>query len=309
MRENPYPGVNAHLNSLLQTPGTLEQPSMWPGFHLAHIAHIVDALNDQLPERYIAIAEQSLQSRGLDIAVEPERPKPDVTVFRQTGASALTGSSANAAPYWEAPLIDILDPVQQPRAVMIREISQQRTLGRVVVRIELLWPSNKPGGSGADGYAARRQEAIDTSVPLIEIDYLHESPSVVSQLPHYPTHPRSYPYTILVTDPRPVWSQGSLRAYGCRVGEILRVFPLPLAGDETLFSISTLYMRAHSLAGAGGHFSTTLTSRSECIRTARTIKRPSARSWQLYALPRQLNRAAMSTRRCRECGWRGVRSS
>ncbi len=244
MRENPYPGVNAHLNSLLQTPGTPEQPSMWPGFHLAHIAHIVDALNDQLPDQYVAIAEQSLQSRGLDIAIEPERPKPDVTIFRQPSPSPMAASSVTAAPFWEAPLIAIMDPVQQPRAVIIREVAPQHTLGRVVTRIELLSPSNKPGGSGADGYAARRQEALDSSVPLIEIDYLHESPSVIAQLPHYPTHAQSYPFIILVSDPRPVWSQGALRAYGFRVGEQPQTFPLPLMGDDELpFNLTSVYDR------------------------------------------------------------------
>jgi hypothetical protein len=91
-------------------------------------------------------------------------------------------------------------------------------------------------------------------VPLIEIDYLHESPSVVSRLPHYPTHPRSYPYSILVTDPRPVWNQGSLRAYGFGVGEILRMFPLPLAGDEMLFfDLNPVYARTF-LGGRWGTF-------------------------------------------------------
>jgi hypothetical protein len=244
MRQNPYPGVNAHLNSLLQIPGTPEQPSMFPGFHLAMIAHLVDLLNELLPERYIAIAEQSLQSRGLDVTIESERPKPDVTIFSQSSSSLVRSASSSIAPYWEAPLLQVVEPVQQPRAVMVREVSPQRTLGKVVARVELLSPSNKPGGSGADGYAARRQEAIDTSIPLIEIDFLHESPSVVAKLPGYPSNPRSYPYTVLVTDPRPIWSQGSLRAYGFRVGEPIHPFPLPLAGtDELPIDLNPVYAR------------------------------------------------------------------
>ncbi len=60
--QNPYRGINAHLNSTLQTPGSEETgPSIWPGFHSAHVGNIMDFLNDQLPAHYVARSEQSLQ--------------------------------------------------------------------------------------------------------------------------------------------------------------------------------------------------------------------------------------------------------
>ncbi|MBZ0290259.1 MAG: DUF4058 family protein, partial [Anaerolineae bacterium] len=136
--ENPYPGVNAHLNSLLQTPGTFDQPAVWRSFHSRHIAHIADALNEQLPPRYVAFTEQSLQTHELSIVGAPglDSPRPDVSIFQTHGA----GGHATAAltPTWEATIAELNDPVDEPFAVIIREVLDQQTLGRVVTRIELL---------------------------------------------------------------------------------------------------------------------------------------------------------------------------
>jgi hypothetical protein len=58
-----YPGVDAHLNSILQIPGSDDQPSLWPAFHAAHITYIAGYLNEVLPQNYRALTEQSLQVR------------------------------------------------------------------------------------------------------------------------------------------------------------------------------------------------------------------------------------------------------
>ena len=60
---NPYKGINAHLNSLLQTIGDDSQLSLWSSFHASHINHIADFINDELPEGYLALSEHSLQVR------------------------------------------------------------------------------------------------------------------------------------------------------------------------------------------------------------------------------------------------------
>ena len=76
--KNPYKGINAHLNSLLQTSATESQPALWSSFHASHINHIADFLNDALPDGYIALSEQSLQVRTeLDNVIK--RPRPGVT--------------------------------------------------------------------------------------------------------------------------------------------------------------------------------------------------------------------------------------
>jgi hypothetical protein len=237
--------MNAHLNSLLQTPGTDDQPAIWPSFHSLHIAHIVDALNEQLPSHYIALSQQSLQIRSVDDEVAAaRRPIPDVSVLRHREAVGQPASSLAIAPTWEANIADVLEPVKQPSAAVIYELMPQGKLGRVVTRMELLSPSNKPRGSHYETYAVRRVEAVDSDVPLVEIDYLHESPSVVTKLPLYPSHPDAYPYSIVVTDPRPNWAIGKVRAYGFGLGEPVKTFPLPLADSESLdFDLNVVYQR------------------------------------------------------------------
>jgi Protein of unknown function (DUF4058) len=244
MRENPYPGINAHLNSLLQTPGTREQTAIWPSFHSNHIAHIVDALNEGLPSQYLALGEQSLQTRDLDMggAIEVRHPVPDVSVYQRGQSAMPAGEVLILTPTWEGRVVDVFEPMPQPKAVIIRELLPQGKLGNIVTRIELLSPSNKPSGSNYTSYAAKRVEAIDTGVPLVEIDYLHESPSLILQLPVYPSQANAYPYSIIVSDPRPNWSEGKVRVYGFGLRDAIRAFPVPLAGDETIvFDLNPVY--------------------------------------------------------------------
>jgi hypothetical protein len=54
--QNLYPGINAHLNSLLQQKG-----GGWQSFHGAHIEHLQEAIEPLLPPQYYADSEQSLQ--------------------------------------------------------------------------------------------------------------------------------------------------------------------------------------------------------------------------------------------------------
>jgi hypothetical protein len=237
-------GINAHLNSLLQTPGSDEQASLWYSFHSRHVTHIADALNERLPRNYIAFSEQSLQIHGYDdiYGISPAvRPRPDVTIFqRQQTVSAVPALSV--VPDWQAILAEVIEPLEQPRAVVIREVASQGKIGHIITRIELLSPSNKPGSSSADAYAVRRVEAIDSGAPLIEIDYLHEQKPVVARMPRYPAQAHAYPYWIIVSDPRPNWQDGKVQGFGFHVGDAIKSFPVPLAGSETLiFDLNAVY--------------------------------------------------------------------
>ncbi|MDX2139099.1 MAG: DUF4058 family protein [Chloroflexota bacterium] len=235
MFTNPYPGINAHVNSMLQTPGTPEQPALWHSFHAAHIMAIANALNRRIRPRYVARGEQSIQVRGRDFGgqVETYRPLPDVTVFKRDGEAVVT-SLATIEPRLRLRLADILEPIPQLRAVLIHEQLPLPKVGRVVARIELLSPSNKPGGSNYQAYSVKRTEALQTGVPLIEIDYLHESRSPVLQLERYPDDSDSYPYHVLVSDPRVQWGSGEVQDFSFHVGEPVTAFPLPLDKDERI---------------------------------------------------------------------------
>src|SRR5690606_34079662 len=112
-----------------------------------------------------------------------------------------------------------LEPIKHPNAVLIREVTSQRQLGQSVARIELLSPANKPNGRHHDAYNARRAESLESGVPLIEIDYLHEAPPVIYPLPIYPHDERATPYMVIVSDPRPDWLRGTVKVYGFGVFE------------------------------------------------------------------------------------------
>jgi len=239
---NLYPGINPHLNSLLQTPGTEQQPSLFPTFHATHINHIADVLNEQLPSNYTAYPEQSLQVRGVEWGgqVVVSRPEPDVSIFQKSSSTTIIQGAARVLPTWEAAIADVIEPVRHPNAVIIRETRLQTTLGRIVARIELLSPSNKTSVS----YDEKRVEAIENGTPLIEIDYLHETPSPIPQLPTYPGHDKAYPCYVAVSDPRPTWEDGRIKAYGFHFEMPAATFPIPLMGEEEiLFDLNEAYTR------------------------------------------------------------------
>lgn len=233
--KNPYPGINPHLNSMVQTPSTDEQPSLWTAFHAAHIIFVMESLNVELPTNYVAISEHSLQSRGEDSegGLVISRPEPDITIFRQSSGTAIAEMEA-IKPTWQLKIDEAIDPEDRMTAVVVRKLTGQSTIGMPVLRIELLSPPNKPGGTHYSAYRSRRTEAIESNIPLVEIDYLHASVSPIVGLPRYPQRANAYPYTIAVHDNRPTWREGWTLVYGFRVGETIPKLWLPLDGENNI---------------------------------------------------------------------------
>ncbi len=231
--KNPFPGINPQLNSLLQTRGTDEQPSLWPSFHSQYISLMTLALNDSLPVNYIAMDEHSLQSRGEnhqgDLVIS--RPKPDVTVFQSQPGIALAEKTV-PAPTWQAALEDTIDPEDRMKAVIIRKLDEQSVIGTPVLRIELLSPSNKRDGSHYAAYRTRRIEALHSHVPLIEVDYLHESLSPIIGWPAYPQDENSLPYYIAIHDNRSRREEAITQVYGFQVGQKIPELLIPLDGEN-----------------------------------------------------------------------------
>lgn len=251
--KNPYQGVNAHLNSLLQTAGTDEQPSLWPGFHAAYIINLVQEINRQLPANYMAIGEHSLQSRAEsdEGSVSISRPQPDVTLFQQSSGPALA-EKVDIKPSWQIAIDEAIDPEDRMTAVVVRKLTGQSTIGIPVLRIELLSPSNKVGGRHYSAYRSRRNEAIESNVPLVEIDFLHETISPIVGLPRYPEAKKSYPYYIAIHDNRPTWQEGITSVYGFSVGQAIPQLLLPLDGDNNfLFNFDPVYQQSFELGRWG----------------------------------------------------------
>lgn len=95
-------------------------------------------------------------------------------------------------------------------------------------------------------------EALEDGIPLIEIDYLHELPPIMTQLPSYPRQNDAHPYSIVVSDPRPDWYTGMVRVYGFDVDEPIKQFLLPLARkDAIIVDLDAVYQQTFQIIGLG----------------------------------------------------------
>jgi hypothetical protein len=207
---NQYRGINAHLHSQWQASGG------WDEFHTAYIVYLANALKATLrPLGYTASIEQSLQIRRQGFPIS--RPESDVTIY---------------------------DPdLAQYKAVAIHGAEK----GTPVAWVELLSPSNKPGGQDAAYYDKKRLSLLHTGIVFVELDYLHESPPTFEGLPNYRSGPMTAPatpYRIVVIDPRPAFESGKGYIYGVDVDSPLPTVVIPLSGaDQVAIDLDSVYQR------------------------------------------------------------------
>lgn len=114
------------------------------------------------------------------------------------------------------------------RAVMIYEMTTAGTR-QIVARIELVCPPNTTADADNAVYYQRRRAFIQSGFLLVEVDFLHESQPVHLIIPAYPGDKDSFPYYVIVSDPRPEHSVGEL--YGFGVGQKLPTVSIPLRND------------------------------------------------------------------------------
>lgn len=227
---NLYPGVNAHLNSLLQQRG-----GGWETFHAMYLAKLIDILEPTLPSGYYALLERSLQVNVGNWEVEKRTTKPDISVFRVSTATALQNQLAVEAmsPTLVQP-ITVFEEDEFAAAVNIYQTGNAQE-DRLVARIELLSPANKPGHEYAKQYMARRSETLRSGVVLVEVDLLHETEPLLWSTPHYQNHePMAQAYFILVSVPYPSYDEGNEYYYHFGVLNPLPVIALPLVQDGSI---------------------------------------------------------------------------
>lgn len=243
--KNQYRGINAHLHSALQAEGG------WDEFHTSHIVHLANLLKRHLlPMGYTTGIEQSLQIRRMG---EPAgKPKSDVTIFDTDSIRpvrpfvGLPNAQAVAIPE----IMNIEEELAEYRAVAIyeRELSER---GEPVAWIELLSPSNKPGGQDAAYYRDKRLKLLHSGIVFIELDYLHESPPTFERIPsyssrvqHFQRQPESHPYHIVVVDPRPVFIEGKAYPHSFDVDQPIPIIDIPLNADDVLrFDFDAAYQK------------------------------------------------------------------
>jgi hypothetical protein len=228
---NLYRGVNAHFQSYCQA------ESDWESFHGAFVTLLAMAVSKVLPPAYAVRPEQGLQIREY----HPDtgqlilgRPKPDASIFDALSRPmAITPFAFDPSPQLVMELEESLpqDPESYLRAIHIYEVdtSKARRLGKPVCHIEILSPTNKPPNSGYWAYIAKREQLLRGGVNLVEVDFLHESPSPLQNLPIYPDQvPYASPYYIAISVPAPSLKEGEMAVYNLGIDEAIPVIHVPL---------------------------------------------------------------------------------
>ncbi|MBI1279301.1 MAG: DUF4058 family protein [Anaerolineaceae bacterium] len=251
-RKNIYHGVNAHLNSLLQ-----HEYGGWEVFHNSHITDILRAVDVALPVGYLAEAERGLQIRTIQIDEEDayfrmKRPRPDITIHhtdpiaeRKIGPLGLDA----AIPTREYPALASLEYGEDVylNAVVIREILETGEIGKPITWIELLSPTNKPPGQGFVQYREKRITALKSGIALVEIDYLHETRSPISNsLSYLDREDGATPYMITITNPRPDLQLGRTQEFGFHVDQAIPTVKIPLKGTDSItVNFQTVYNQTY----------------------------------------------------------------
>lgn len=247
-KTNPYPGINIHLNSYLQS-----DKGDWVSFHSNHITHIREYLDEHLPDNYYAMSEHGLQVGGFDAGTGTEsqsRIRPDITI---TGSSSklkreLT-SPPQITPTGTLTLIDTLQDTEELIGLMIYNVPDNGNNSRAIARIELLSPANKRGGAYHNEYSKKRRETLEADLQLIEIDYLHGSHPVIRNLPSYKNKEAgAYPYIVFINDPHPTLAEGRTDFFAWHVDDPLPVFSIDLIGDDYVtVDLGLVYNRTYEL--------------------------------------------------------------
>jgi hypothetical protein len=231
-RENQYQGINAHLQSALQSPG-----GGWESFHAAHITNLTEAIDALLPAGYYVLNKKSLQLSTFNLLTDEQRysrTRPDLGIYRDQPTSDSPTPASASTPALTLPIVKtVLEEDPLPGVVIYKAEATGDEIP--VTRIELLSPGNKPGGAHYPQYISKRNATLDSGINLIEIDYLHETRSPAWGLASYPDHEAgAYPYTILVSNPHPSVAEGQMAVYGFHVDQPLKPITVPLAGPDTI---------------------------------------------------------------------------
>jgi hypothetical protein len=163
---SPFPGIDPYL----------ESQGRWLDFQARFLPVLCDAINEQLPEAYVAQLDERMTLVELP-REDVKRIRPDVAVVRgesSPGPAPAASASASASSPTRGALT--LEPVTIPMKVL--EVESEIYLEilylpdeKVVTLVELLSPSNKTGAGRRD-YLAKRHGVTVPDVHLVELDFL-----------------------------------------------------------------------------------------------------------------------------------------
>jgi len=249
--QNQYRGINAHLQSRLQA------QSGWSDFHTNYISDLNRLVRAVvLPLGYSARAEDSLQIRRF--GGPPQSPHADLLIVDndalrvvRTTKYPIVGAQDLVAPLPEA--LGLNEEVDYYPAVAVYRVGNENR-GEPVAWLELLSPSNKPGGRDWRDYQSKRESLLQAGIIFIEVDFLHEQSPTLEIVGDYrtrgskhPPEPGAHPYRIAVIDPRPEFRSGEARVRQFDVDEPLPVMTIPLLGEDHFdFDFGAAYRKTFS---------------------------------------------------------------
>ncbi|QDV32245.1 DUF4058 family protein [Tautonia plasticadhaerens] len=212
----PFPGMDPYL----------EDHDLWPGLHQGFMTFLWSALNEGLPDRYVANLNERLYIDDPNRAIVP-----DAAVFERSSPGGRPWGNPGAAgaavldPPW---LVDW--PAEEIREGFV-EILPAREPDRVVAVIELLSPSNKAAGStGRASYQAKQAEILGSPAHLIEIDLLRDGEHTVAVSRHQLARRGRYHYlTCLNRGSGPRWRS---EVWARTIRDRLPRIAVPLLDDD-----------------------------------------------------------------------------
>lgn len=210
---SPFPGMDPYL----------EDPARWRDLHQALINYSREMLQHQLRPHYVAQVDERMY-----VASSDRHIIPDVTILKrppqvQEPHATYTATAPLTEPYV---LIVPDDPEREP----FMEIIVPQT-GEVVTVIEVLSPTNKQDSKGYSHYQQKREEVLNSTAHLVEIDLLGEGVRVTSPVHDRKTGaPLDYRYVVAVNRCR--GKRDHYEMYPLRLDQRLPHFRIPLKPEH-----------------------------------------------------------------------------
>lgn len=131
-------------------------------------------------------------------------------------------------------IIETIFDSPQP-GVTLYQVGDDHRLTHAVTRIEYITLADKPGAPGHSAYQAKKARIARSDLCLVEVDYQHHGPPVISALPRYSHRDNgAYPYIISISNPRAKLEKGKAFVYGFAIDAPIPVVAVPLAGEDTV---------------------------------------------------------------------------
>jgi hypothetical protein len=140
---------------------------------------------------------------------------------------------------------EIRDEDDYLTGVAIYAVHDSGVPGKLVTRLELLSPANKPPNAYYRQYLTKWIETLRSGVSLVEIDYLHEQRPIIHRIPSYRDGDGdAKPYNVIVSNP--YTERTDIYLFG--VDEGIPQIPVPLMEErDTLLDLNAVYQQSFAL--------------------------------------------------------------